>query len=73
MTLLSLGYDDAALKILPTLPPEARTWYLRAIALARLGRRDEALEAYDRSVALDERMQYRSGLDPELNDLLKHR
>lgn len=73
VALLSLGYDETALAILEGVPEKARTWYLRAIALARLGRRGEALEAYDRSVALEEQMQYRAGLDPELNDLLKNR
>lgn len=73
IALLSLGYDDAALEILATLPDDARVWYLRAIACARLGRRAEALDAFDRACALDERMKYRATLDPELNDLTKNR
>lgn len=73
VTLLSLGHDAQAYDILCTLPRSAITEYLRAIALARMGRRAEALDAYDRSVVLDEKMQYRAGLDPELNDLLKNR
>lgn len=73
VVLLSLGYDEPAYEILCTLPVSATTQYLKAIALARQGRRGEALEAYDRSVALDERMEYRAALDPELNDILKYR
>ena len=73
VVLLSLGHDDPAYEILCSLPETATTEYLKAIALARLGRWDEALDAYDRSVLLDEKMEFRAGLDPELNDLLKHR
>ena len=47
------------------------TLYLRAIALARLERKDEALEVFARACALDPNLEYRAGLDPELNELVK--
>ncbi|WP_172465352.1 hypothetical protein [Rikenella microfusus] len=73
VALLSLGRNRQAYDILCTLPRSAVTEYLTAIALARLERRTEAISAFERAAALDERMRYRAGLDPELNDLLKNR
>ena len=73
IALLSLGEDERALGVLCGLFEDDRTLYLRAIALARLGRRDEALEAFARACALDPNLEYRAGLDPELNELIKSR
>ena len=73
IALLSLGEDERALDVLYRLPENGRTLYLQAIALARLGRKDEALEAFARACALDPNLEYRAGLDPELNELIKSR
>lgn len=71
IALLSLGEDERALGVLYGLPEDDRSLYLRAIALARLERKDEALEAFARACALDPNLEYRAGLDPELNELVK--
>ena len=73
IALLSLGEDERALGMLYGLPENGRTLYLQAIALARLGRKDEALEVFARACALDPNLEYRAGLDPELNELIKSR
>lgn len=73
IALLSLGHDRRALEVLATLPDDARVWYLRAIACARLGLHAQALDAFQRACTLDERMKYRAALDPELNEILKYR
>ena len=69
ITLLSLGYDDAAREILETLPRSAITEYLSAIACARLGRQAEGTEHYRRACELDKRMEFRGNLDPEITRL----
>lgn len=72
--LLALGTRDRdALDILLRLEASARVWYLRAVAYARLGRREEALDAYDAAVAADSDMEYRAALDPEISELIKNR
>ena len=71
IALLSLGKDERALDVLYGLPEDGRSLYLRAIALARLERKDEALEAFARACAFDPNLEYRAGLDPELNELVK--
>ena len=70
IALLSLGEDERALGVLYALPENDRTLYLQAIALARLGRREEALEAFARACAIDPNLEFRAGLDPELNELV---
>lgn len=70
IALLSLGDDEQALGVLCALPENDRTLYLRAIALARLGRRQEALETFTRACAIDPNLEYRANLDPELRELV---
>lgn len=70
IALLSLGEDERALGVLYALPENDRTLYLQAIALARLGRREEAFEAFARACAIDPNLEFRAGLDPELNELV---
>ncbi len=67
---LSLGHDARALELLATLPKDAVTEYLRAIACSRLGRKDEGREHFLEACRLDERMEYRGNLDPEITELL---
>ena len=69
--LLSLGLDERALELLSAFPLSARTEYLKAIALVRLGRLDEATEHYDTACRLDGSLRYRSSLDPEIAELLR--
>lgn len=71
VTLLSLGYDTQALEILCCLEQSAITEYLKAVACSRLGRKTEGREYFLKACALDERMQFRANLDPEITDLLK--
>jgi len=68
---LSLGHDERALELLATLPDDAVTEYLRAIACSRLGRKAESREHFLEACRLDERMEYRGNLDPEIAELLK--
>lgn len=68
---LSLGHDERALELLATLPKDAVTEYLRAIACSRLGRKEEGRRHFLEACCMDERMEYRGNLDPEITELLK--
>lgn len=68
---LSMGHDERALELLATLPKDAVTEYLRAIACSRLGRKEEGREHFLQACHLDPRMEYRANLDPEITELLK--
>lgn len=68
---LSMGHDEQALELLAALPKDAVTEYLRAIACARLGRKTEGRRHFLEACRMDERMEYRGNLDPEITELLK--
>ncbi|WP_304952289.1 hypothetical protein [uncultured Alistipes sp.] len=68
---LSMDHNEWALELLAALPKDAVTEYLRAIACARLGRKEEGRRDFLEACRLDERMEYRSNLDPEITELLK--
>ncbi len=68
---LSMGHDERALELLDTMPKDAVTEYLRAIACSRLGRKEEGREHFLQACRLDPRMEYRANLDPEITELLK--
>lgn len=68
---LSLGHDERALELLAALPKDAVTEYLRAIACSRLGRKEEGRSHFLEACRMDERMEYRGNLDPEITELLK--
>lgn len=68
---LSLGQDERALELLAALPKDAVTEYLKAIACSRLGRKEEGHRHFLEACRLDERMEYRGNLDPEITELLK--
>lgn len=70
IALLSLGEDRRALDVLLSLSEDDRTLYLRAITWARLGRKEEALEAFARACAIDPNLEFRANLDPELHELV---
>ena len=69
---LSLGHDERALELLAALPKDAVTEYLKAIACSRLGRKEEGRRHFLEACRLDERMEYRGNLDPEIIELLKN-
>ena len=71
IVLLSLGYDKTAWEILSTLPSTSVVEYLQAIACSRLGQKVEALEHFREACRLDDNMEYRGELDPEISELLK--
>ena len=71
VTLLSLGHDTQALEILGRLEQSAITEYLKAVACSRLGRKAEGRDHFLKACALDERMQFRANLDPEITELRK--
>ena len=68
---LSLGHDERAMELLATMPKDAVTEYLRAIACSRLGRKEEGLRHFLEACRLDGRMEYRGNLDPEIAELLE--
>lgn len=68
---LSAGYNHSALADLQKIAVATpRSLYLTAVVLARLGRKDEALESFRRSVEGDPSMVHRANLDPELSELV---
>ena len=68
---LSLGHDERAMELLATMPKDAVTEYLRAIACSRLGRKEEGRRHFLEASRLDGRIEYRGNLDPEIAELLK--
>ena len=68
---LSLDHNEQALELLSTMPTDAITEYLRAIAYSRLGRKAEGRKHFLEACRLDGRMEYRGNLDPEIAELLK--
>ena len=68
---LSLDHNERAMELLATMPKDAVTEYLRAIACSRLGRKTEGREHFLEACRLDGRMEYRGNLDPEIAELLK--
>ena len=59
------------MELLAAMPEDAATEYLRAIACSRLGRKEEGRRHFLEACRLDERMEYRGNLDPEIAELLK--
>ena len=73
LALASSGYDEPALAILSAIKdPDARSDYLEAILLSRLGEFGMASECFRRSVAKDPSMRHRANLDPEMAEVLEH-
>ena len=68
---LSLDHNERAMELLATMPKDAVTEYLRAIACSRLGRKAEGREHFLEACRLDGRMENRGNLDPEIAELLK--
>ena len=68
---LSLDHNERAMELLASLPKDAVTEYLKAIACSRLGRKEEGRRHFLEACRLDGRMEYRGNLDPEIAELLK--
>ena len=68
---LSLGHDERAMELLATMPKDAVTEYLWAIACSRLGCKEEGRRHFLEACRLDGRMEYRGNLDPEIAELQK--
>lgn len=68
---LSLDHNERAMELLASMPKNAVTEYLRAIASSRLGRKEEGRRHFLEACRLDGRMEYRGNLDPEIAELLK--
>ncbi len=69
---LSSGYDESALAVLSGIRDRTyRSNYLMAVTLARLGRRQEAVEFYRRSAEMEPSMVHRANLDPEIAALVR--
>ena len=68
---LSLDHNERAMELLAAMPEDAATEYLRAIACSRRGRKEEGRRHFLEACRLDERMEYRGNLDPEIAELLK--
>lgn len=68
---LSMDHNERALELLATMPKDAVVEYLRAIACSRLRRKAEGRKHFLEACRLDERMEYRGNLDPEIAELLK--
>lgn len=67
---LSMDHNERALELLASMPKDAVTEYLKAIACSRLGRKEEGRKHFLEACRLDGRMEYRANLDPEISDLL---
>ena len=70
IALLSIGFDNQAYNILSTLPETAITDYLKAIVCSRLDKVEEGRNWFIRACSLNENLEYRGRLDPEINKLL---
>ena len=68
---LSMDHNERALELLAVLPKDAITEYRKAIACSRLGRKEEGRGHFLEACRLDQRMEYRGNLDPEITELLK--
>lgn len=69
--LMSLGYDDKALKIFERQKDTADRNYLLAILYSRMKRENDAVKAYLKSCEQDSSKRWRGNLDPEINKLIK--
>ena len=74
LAFMSADYNHSALDVLKHLDDtNPKVCYLKAIVLARLGLKDEALKYFELGVAYDPMLEHRANLDPELFDILKLR
>ncbi len=70
VALLSRGFNGAARDVLFSLPSSAQVEYLRAIVCSRLGEWKLGEECFRRACELDDLLEYRANLDPEMTPYL---
>lgn len=68
---LCLNYNASALDVLKRLDNSPKADYLTAMVYVRIGERTKALEHYRKAIAGDERLRFRSALDPEMEPFLE--
>ena len=68
---MSLEHNDRAYEILSLLEETDKTAYLKAIICSRLGNKAKGREYFIKACNLNESMEYRGNLDPEISELLK--
>ena len=70
----SADCNHSALAILDSIgEADARICYLKALVLSRLGKYNEALKCFERSVMYDPYMVHRANLDPEMYRIISKR
>ena len=70
----SADCNHSALAILDSIgETDARVCYLKALVLSRLGKYNEALKCFERSVKYDPYMVHRANLDPEMYRIISKR
>lgn len=68
---ISLGYNDAAYRILQAEPESAHAKYMSAIVCSRLRKEKEAVIDLLRACELQPKLKFRANLDPELSLLIR--
>ena len=71
---LSLGYNEAAFRILKSVPDGgsiADVQYMLAVVASRLGNEEQAVQYFLRSVELRQNLKFRGNLDPEISRLIR--
>lgn len=71
LTYMSLGYDDAAMRIFSSLPENDEVFYLQAVLYGRKGDEQEAVQKLLRACEINAALKSRANLDPELSALVK--
>ena len=68
---MSLERNERAYEILSLLDETDKTAYLKAIICSRLGDKAKGREYFIKACNMNESMEYRGKLDPEISELLK--
>lgn len=68
---LCLNYNASALAVLSGLEKTPKADYLTAMVYVRMGDRVKAMEHYRRAIEGDDRLRFRSALDPEMEPFLE--
>ncbi|MEG0455764.1 MAG: tetratricopeptide repeat protein, partial [Bacteroides sp.] len=68
---MSLGYNEAALRICSAAKPTENILYMKAILHARIGDEGHAVELLKQAVEINPKLRFRGNLDPEISRLIK--